>query len=45
MSEKHFKAFMVAVLLAFSLTISAAPLVAPTVVMAAECDSTAGGCG
>jgi hypothetical protein len=44
MSGKRFKALVVAVLLAFVLSISSPLPGAPSTVLAAECDSTAGGC-
>jgi hypothetical protein len=45
MSGKRFKALIVAVLLALALSISSPLLTAPSTVLAAECDITAGGCG
>ena len=45
MFGKRFEALIIAVLLAFTLAISAAPLAAPPTALAAECDSTTGGGG
>ena len=45
MSKKRFRAVIVAVLLAFVLSISSPPLAAPSVALAVECGSTACGGG
>jgi hypothetical protein len=44
MSGKRLKAIIVAALLAFVLSIASPSPVAPTVVLAEECEATAGGC-
>jgi hypothetical protein len=44
MSGKRFKAFIVAVLLALTLSTTSPLLVAPSIVVAAECGTTASGC-